>query len=1330
MEDLPLTLHEVLEEIRPDLRDAPDGFDVAFHSECSKSYVVREDGSGVNPLLRYVMRHVVQSNYLPQKHLKCCACDGPVTRLDIPDKLLAPTKQLPRTTPDPKLFECTSCSHQMTTTEILNEWFYSVLQDDVQPTPDDYTFSPTDGADSTDVGPIDGIPEPEWMLKLSEEDMVHLAMRANTWQGHSPAHTATCFKYKGNRGKGGCTCRFGFPAQTTAAKIVVEWTPGGAAKPVADRTVHDIVTVEFVSERADSAPYINRHEPAYLMAGNFNSDSSVCASSPGKHCIACALALVVCAQLVHTLITMLALTLSGLAYYLCGYASKSADDTPSKVGYNAMNGFLRALKSAQALRAREAEAAGCQVSDLPNQSVDARIQQAKQRVGAALSDSTKHLCVMAPLAVWGLLHADEDGRGPGGRFLFSHKFAICPLDDAVAWVSGTGLSTRMVRVHDGDEIRYTAVSDVMGYAYRGAALAELSLYEVCANYSVEELPQNSTVTVGAAAAVARCPRTGRPLELLLHPAVAFTKDHPLVHSHHLKRRSKPVVPHVFTPRLRGETDLLGAEDTDTVASDHKLRYLALHSPWFGTEDEPSTLSSEPSEIAAAFEQFTSPDSNRTLFARRLMRHDENEALTRKVSKRLRQRRGGGRSYGDLLFDPVDASNLEIDLHHDPSSALHAPPLTDAVAAFLSATGDGTADTVHAGSVAATFCSPFDPASPATCPYCGVVATVGNTGVICSNPACLNHGCQIPDLRTEMLMSADGEQAPFSTLADDPIRTGSVGSTTGTPSISLLATDLRNSWDALPRDTDPLTVPRARLLMHCSANPDNATLSADCKPLNGLQHTAYLLLCGGLLRGLALESGAAPGAAELLSAVTALSNVTNGPLRCAILGEGGVGKSHVLHAFRRFADALGLGDRIAWTGSTGACASLIGGSTFHKTFKVPCIEEDPDTVDDADTRECAASGDARPKRQSRKQLDMMSPELAMKWVVVSDEISMLPSRVLATGSLNAARMRCQQTLRQGAAAAAFDGMSFFLLGDMQQLPPAGNDRLFAGKSSGNSAKGRQIWRDLNCAAILTETKRCTDPELNKVLTALRTGTFDRTAQTLLESRCYSSAADIPLDGAVTAVLRSNQDVNSVNATVPSLRAAAAGLPVVRLPCILRTRGDSQPTTGMAYDYMASIDASGFVAHGGDDALAKGLVRNLDVSPDCELFVRMGNRLVDECGVGQNTKVRLTGFADPDGCIVNPVVPAWRQHVTLPDGSETVMYVPPVNAIGFILVTVVRPFKPFRYLGLPANTVALPRSLRHAKHPALSFAQFAVRHTLAQVCRRCFSCLRKIVSMHHE
>ena len=89
-------------------------------------------------------------------------------------------------------------------------------------------------------------------------------------------------------------------------QIVVAWTDAGAAKSMEHRTAHDIQTIEFISARGDAAPYTNRHDPAYLCTGIFNSDCAVVASSPG------------------------------LANYLTSYASKSADDTPSKVGVNAV----------------------------------------------------------------------------------------------------------------------------------------------------------------------------------------------------------------------------------------------------------------------------------------------------------------------------------------------------------------------------------------------------------------------------------------------------------------------------------------------------------------------------------------------------------------------------------------------------------------------------------------------------------------------------------------------------------------------------------------------------------------------------------------------------------------------------------------------------------------------------------------------------------------------------------------------------------------------------------------------------------------------------------
>lgn len=221
------------------------------------------------------------------------------------------------------------------------------------------------------------------------------------------------------------------------------------------------------------------------------------------------------------------------------------------MGLSALAGFHRAVVSLERQRtaAEAKDPVAAATADMDHDA--AQLHKARLYTAATLADSTKHLVVMAPMCAHVLLY--------GSRFMCSHAFSSCHVNEALSWVRGGDVSFVLRRVADGDTVRIAGVCDSHDYAYRGRALENLSFFVLPSVYEKVKSPAKAKVHMGDTALVLiTCPNTGELITTNLPQRVGFGPKHPQVATHCLRLRATAKIPNVFTVRLLPESEILAA----------------------------------------------------------------------------------------------------------------------------------------------------------------------------------------------------------------------------------------------------------------------------------------------------------------------------------------------------------------------------------------------------------------------------------------------------------------------------------------------------------------------------------------------------------------------------------------------------------------------------------------------------------------------------------------------------------------------------------------------------------------------------------------------------
>ena len=409
---------------------------------------------------------------------------------------------------------------------------------------------------------------------------------------------------------------------------------------------------------------------------------------------------------------------------------------------------------------------------------------------------------------------------------------------------------------------------------------------------------------------------------------------------------------------------------------------------------------------------------------------------------------------------------------------------------------------------------------------------------------------------------------------------------------------------------------------------------------------------------------------------------NQQLVMVFLGEGGTGKSTTINAFMDFATRWGLATKIAIAAPSGVAASLIGGQTFHALAKVPVSNGSDNEPDD------------------NQPMPDLEPTLQHLYMIIIDEISMLPLKVLGQGFQN------MQSLC--ANIEAFGGLDVIMVGDFFQLMPPGGKAVFELGEGRYEDYGRSLWLSVNTCIELTEHNRCKDSDLAIVLNAIRTGCFTPKANELILSRVLGSATkeQLTIPAQSTCILQWNTDVNDHNFMAPHF---IRGKKVYRLSADI-TINASKTTAPANHPIFSEAVAAG--------TSRDGHLPHLDIIIGSKVSILNGNKYLNDTGVGNGSTGIVCGVL-PHNALENCL----QRTIILPDGcaTETSVLIPRIP-VTHILIKIIEdkvvtendvddgrydPRTQFRYPGLPPNVFAVARTVKQNQTYHVRVSQFPIR-----------------------
>ena len=235
------------------------------------------------------------------------------------------------------------------------------------------------------------------------------------------------------------------------------------------------------------------------------------------------------------------------------------------------------------------------------------------------------------------------------------------------------------------------------------------------------------------------------------------------------------------------------------------------------------------------------------------------------------------------------------------------------------------------------------------------------------------------------------------------------------------------------------------------------------------------------------------------------------VRLYVPGEPGTGKSFSIRTMSNIARVVFKSNRASKTAApTGCAASLVGGSTNARCFKIPIGRQSRQYVTDK------ISGPATIVKSTTKGL--YSTKL-----MTLDESSMLPRHEFAW-----IENRCSTACRSPEARIApevsersFGGIPIVaMFGDCHQLPPVCakshfDDSKPVGDANAADALGRQVFRnflnppndrEVSIVIVMDKTLRQTDEHFKASIQQMRYGNVSRSSAELLVSRCSDTISD--------------------------------------------------------------------------------------------------------------------------------------------------------------------------------------------------------------------------------
>lgn len=395
------------------------------------------------------------------------------------------------------------------------------------------------------------------------------------------------------------------------------------------------------------------------------------------------------------------------------------------------------------------------------------------------------------------------------------------------------------------------------------------------------------------------------------------------------------------------------------------------------------------------------------------------------------------------------------------------------------------------------------------------------------------------------------------------------------------------------------------------------------------------------------------------------------------GEAGSGKTEVTKAVTTLAKLWRVTHVLRKAATTGAAASLIGGSTIHSLTSI----------------------------MQRLENVKFVLDLSIALLLI-DEVSMFDLK------LNGYMTQTLQKLLN-VPLRILGGVNVGYLGDLFQLPPVDGQPVYQRNIaqqgvhvSTRASNGEAIWHDaLHSVILLDKNFRQDDLQFLQICRAVRWGKVTPKELDALNTRVITDENMPPTDALI--IFPENKQVLGVNTIMVHRHAQANQLPVIRLLAHVykNTRDASR---GLITDDSHPVFSGYLVKMPGRDGWRSGLLSILDLHYGAPVILcDIGNDLQMKYNIGNNTHGTFVGLWPPSS---NDNLTG-RKSVTLvgDDTSGTVYYPAAGHEVTHLLIEIkCHSGKEFKMEGLPPNVYAIPRK----QSARASLCQDGSKHIVGQ------------------
>jgi hypothetical protein len=220
----------------------------------------------------------------------------------------------------------------------------------------------------------------------------------------------------------------------------------------------------------------------------------------------------------------------------------------------------------------------------------------------------------------------------------------------------------------------------------------------------------------------------------------------------------------------------------------------------------------------------------------------------------------------------------------------------------------------------------------------------------------------------------------------------------------------------------------------------------------------------------------------------------------IHGQGGTGKTKLLHAITELFASRGCSHALAKTALSGVAASQIGGSTLHSWATIPANLKGLPTSDSWIYHPSVETM----KRRERNMRD--------KSLLVVDESSMLTTNLLSLVSQVTGAFREASGIQNASSTNPFGGLGVIIIINFHQFPPVGSAThtlYYPAPMTTKCQLGRNLYLQFSMVVKLNQQMRITDPVWHNILQRSREGACTAEDLTIIHSLVLSNdQCDVP------------------------------------------------------------------------------------------------------------------------------------------------------------------------------------------------------------------------------